>query len=208
LSENGLYRNNLKTCNFYYLKRGNITVNCHTLSPYSNIIIFKNKCSLKQNIDYTDILIYIRKIVRSVNLETKRIQKRHDISIPQLLTLTFLGKQPDYQSTSTIIKKYLMLNSSTLTGIITRLESKGWIAKVPSNNDKRSTKIVLTIQGLNFLDSTPEIMHDVLSKKLEELPPDKLRELQVSFESIIDFLDIDKIEASPIIVGGTDILND
>jgi DNA-binding MarR family transcriptional regulator len=171
------------------------------------LLSFLNKCSLKQNIDYTDTLIYIRKIVRSVNLETKRIEKKHDISIPQLLTLTFLRKQSDYQSTSTAIKNYLMLNSSTLTGIITRLESKNWIAKVPSNNDRRSTRIVLTIKGLNFLDSTPEIMHDVLSKKLEALSPEKLKDLQTSFEYIVDFLDIEKVEASPIIVGGTNISN-
>ncbi len=163
---------------------------------------------MKQNIDYTDILIYIRKIVRSVNLETKRIEKKHDISIPQLLTLTFLRKQSDYQSTSTDIKNYLTLNSSTVTGIITRLESKGWIAKSPFKNDKRKTKIILTIQGLNFLDSTPEIMHDILSKKLEVLSPERLKALQISFEYIIDFLDIEKVEASPIIVGGTNIPND
>lgn len=197
---------NYRKCHFFHSKRCKIDFKCHTLSS-PLIFIVLNKYRLKQNIDYTDILIYIRKIVRSVNLETKRIQRKHDISIPQLLTLTFLKKQPDYQSTSTNIKNYLMLNSSTVTGILTRLESKSWIAKIPSNNDKRSTKIILTIQGLKFLDATPEIMHDVLSQKLEKLSPKKLKELQISFEYIISFLDIENVDASPIFVGGTNIAN-
>jgi hypothetical protein len=51
-------------------------------------------------------------------------------------------------------------------------------------------------------------MHDVLSKKLEELSSEKLKELQISFECIIDFLDIENVDASPIFVGGTNISDD
>lgn len=163
---------------------------------------------MKENIDYTDILIYIRKIVRSVNLETKRIQKKHDVSIPQLLTLTFLQKQPHYQSTSKEIKTYLTLNSSTVTGIITRLESKGWIAKTPSANDKRSTNIILTVKGSDFLKETPQPLHELLSKRLSQLSPEKIAELENAFELIINFLDIEAVDASPIVVGGTNIPND
>jgi len=163
---------------------------------------------LKENIDYTDILIYIRKIVRSVNLETKRIQKKYDVSIPQLLTLTFLQKQPNYQSTGKAIKNYLTLNSSTVTGIITRLESKGWIAKTPSDKDKRSTNIVLTVKGLNFLKETPLLLHELLTQRLSQLSPESIVELQNAFELIIDFLDIEAVDASPIVVGGTNIPQD
>ncbi len=163
---------------------------------------------MKEQIDYTDILIYIRKIVRSVNLETKRIQKRHDISIPQLLTLLFLEKQPNYQSTGKDIKAYLTLNPSTVTGIITRLQSKGWIAKVPSYKDKRSTNIVLTVKGLNFLKETPQPLHDLLTERLSQLSPDKILELQKAFELIIGFLDIEAIDASPIVAGGTYLQSD
>ena len=44
---------------------------------------------------YADLMISIRKIVRAVNLESKRIEKNHGLSIPQLLTLKFLKEHLD-----------------------------------------------------------------------------------------------------------------
>ena len=41
----------------------------------------------------------VRKIVRAVNLESKRIEKNFGISIPQLLTLKYLNESPEYRST-------------------------------------------------------------------------------------------------------------
>ncbi len=37
--------------------------------------------------DYKEILIQIRRIVRSINLESKKIQKDFSVSIPQILCL-------------------------------------------------------------------------------------------------------------------------
>ena len=41
--------------------------------------------------NFIDILIRLRKIVRSVNLESKRVEKEQGVSIPQLLCLQFLA---------------------------------------------------------------------------------------------------------------------
>ena len=71
-----------------------------------------------------DILIKIRKIVRSLNLESKAIQKDFGLSITQLLCLSHLEKTPNYQTTHKELMELLSLNSSTVTGIINRLEKK------------------------------------------------------------------------------------
>ena len=42
---------------------------------------------------YSGIMISIRKIVRAINLESKRIEKDYSLSIPQLLTLKFLEEK-------------------------------------------------------------------------------------------------------------------
>ena len=93
---------------------------------------------------YSEVMISVRKIVRAINLESKRIEKNLGISIPQLLTLKHLNEQSDYKSTMRRLKDFLSLNASTATGIVARLEAKGYIARLPDPNDKRSTPIVLT----------------------------------------------------------------
>lgn len=152
------------------------------------------------NMDYnTCILIEIRRIVRAINLESKRIQKDFGISIPQLLCLNFLSKCKEYQSTHRDLTRYLQLNSSTVTGIINRLEKKGLIARLPKKEDKRVTYLSLTSKGYKVLDKTPDLLHEKLSKKLADLPADKVKRIIDSLEFLISALGIEDIDASPVI---------
>lgn len=154
---------------------------------------------------YTDVLISIRQIVRSVNLESKRIQKEYGISIPQLLCLNFLNEAPNYKATHKQIKSFLQLNASTVTGIITRLERKGLVARLPSENDRRVGYIVLTAQGAELLRKAPEPLHEIVAVKLKSLSDDDLKDLRRAFDTIIKFLEIDDVSAAPIITAATDI---
>ncbi|MBL6448984.1 MarR family transcriptional regulator [Fulvivirga sp. 29W222] len=149
--------------------------------------------------DSTSILINIRKILRSVNLESKRIQKEYGISIPQLLTLNFLKTCDDFKATHGQISKYLNLNSSTVTGIISRLEKKGYVAKLPNLKDKRITYVALTTNGASLLKKTPELMHEQLQTKLNKLSEDQLKEIERGFKLLIDVMGIDNIDAYPLV---------
>ncbi len=154
---------------------------------------------------YTEILTSIRQIIRSVNLESKRIEKEYGISIPQLLCLYYLSERENYHATQKEIKDFLKLNASTVTGIISRLERKGWVARLPKQKDKRVSVISITANGVALLENTPEPLHQQLSDKLKKLSPEKLQQLKASFDTIIDFLNIESVKASPIITAGTDI---
>ena len=148
--------------------------------------------------NYAEILINIRKISRSVNLESKRLEKEYGISIPQLLALSFLREKENYQASHKAIKDFLKLNASTVTGIITRLEKKGMVAKLPRLNDKRVSLITLTAKGAELLKAVPHPLHQQISQKLQSLSPQQLTQLNEAFRAIIDILKIDDIEDSPV----------
>ncbi len=147
----------------------------------------------------TEILIKVRKIVRSINLESKRIQKEFGVSIPQVLCLSYLKNSKNYQNSQLEIRKYLNLNSSTVTGIIGRLEKRGLIARLPNISDKRINIIALTAAGDKLLDSVPPLLHNRLSGKLEILPQESLEYLVKTLDMLINMLDIQNIEASPVL---------
>ncbi|MDX8341048.1 MarR family transcriptional regulator [Draconibacterium sp. IB214405] len=147
----------------------------------------------------TDILIKIRKIVRSVDIESKKIQKEHGVSIPQVLCLSFLNESPNYQSTQGEIRKYLNLNPSTVSGIINRLEKKGFLARLPKTGDKRVVNITLTSAGHKLLSSIPSLLHEQLSEKLLQLNESELATVEAGLNTLVKILDIEKIEASPMI---------
>ncbi|HKK74266.1 MAG TPA: MarR family transcriptional regulator [Saprospiraceae bacterium] len=155
--------------------------------------------------DHTDVLTSLRRIIRTVNLESKRIEKEHGISIPQLLCLNFLKDRPSYQASQKEIKDVLSLNASTVTGIINRLEKKGLIAKLPRRDDRRVANISLTAKGLSLMQETPEPMHLRLTENLGKLSDSELQELRKAFRLISDFLGAGAIDASPILTSETTI---
>ncbi|MCF8224341.1 MAG: MarR family transcriptional regulator [Bacteroidales bacterium] len=149
--------------------------------------------------DTTDILIKIRKIVRSINLESKKIQKEHGVSIPQVLCLNFLQRCPNFQSTQGEIRKFLNLNSSTVSGIIHRLEKKGLLARLPKSGDKRVVNIALTSDGQKMLSTIPALLHERLSERLQELDEKEITMLQNGLDMLVSMLDIQEVEASPVL---------
>lgn len=149
--------------------------------------------------DTFDIIVNIRKIVRSLNLESKSIQKEFGLSITQLMCLGHLQGAPSYQSTHKELMDLLSLNSSTVTGIINRLEKRGYIARMRKTGDRRVTYITLTASGIKLLEETPNILHNRLAKKLKALCEDDKLMVNKALEIIISAMQINKLDAAPVL---------
>ncbi len=146
-----------------------------------------------------EIIIKMRQIVRSINLESKKIQKQYGVSIPQVLCLNFIKESANYQSTQREIRNYLNLNASTITGIINRLEKKGLIARLPKLGDKRVSNIALTADGQRLLEKLPPLLQDKLTAQLNELPYEKVSRIENALNDLIELLNIKEIDASPVL---------
>ncbi len=149
--------------------------------------------------NFIDILIRLRKIVRSVNIESKRVEKEQGVSIPQLLCLQFLAEQENFKTNAAKLKAFLNLNASTISGILRRLEKKGFISKLPKESDKRVTLISLTASGMDLLQSAPITFQQKLSEKLQALPPEKLQTIIEGIDLLTQIMEVEELEASPII---------
>jgi DNA-binding MarR family transcriptional regulator len=155
--------------------------------------------------DTTEILVKIRKILRSINLESKKIQKEYGVSIPQVLCLSYLRNSEGFQSSQGEIRKFLNLNSSTVHGIINRLEKKGYLARLPKSGDKRVVKIALTTSGDELLQRMPSLLHEQLSHRLQQLEQTELQAVLKSLDTLVYLLDIESLDASPMLTIEVDL---
>ncbi|HCM76837.1 MAG TPA: MarR family transcriptional regulator [Cytophagales bacterium] len=146
-----------------------------------------------------DILVDIRKIVRSINLESKRVQKEFGISIPQLLCLGHIERAEGKATTHGELMKLLSLNSSTVTGIINRLEKRECVKRLPKSGDKRITYIGITPKGSEVVMKSPDILHDQLVAKIKGLPPATQQKIKESLTIIVQAMEIEDMEAAPLI---------
>lgn len=149
--------------------------------------------------DSIEIIVSIRKIVRSLNLESKSIQKDFGLSITQLLCMGHLQNNPNYQSTHKELMELLSLNSSTVSGIINRLEKRGYVVRLPKTGDRRVTFVTLTASGIKLLEETPNVLHDRLAQKLDALSEEDKLMVKKAMEIITSAMQIKQIDASPLL---------
>ncbi|MFT5055993.1 MAG: DNA-binding MarR family transcriptional regulator [Pseudoalteromonas distincta] len=148
---------------------------------------------------YIEILIKLRKIIRSINLESKKIEKELGISIPQFLVLQYLSNQDDYRAFAKDIKSYLNLNASTVSGIISRLDSKSLVARSTKPDDKRASFIILTAKGADLINKYPPTLQEKLTQRLKKLSPDQIAELDRNIELLTVIMDVEDIDATPLL---------
>lgn len=155
-----------------------------------------------------ELMIRIRKIVRAIHLESKKIQKDYGVSIPQLLCLQYLDSKEDKQAKLKEAASFLHLNSSTVSGIIDRLEARALAVRLPKQGDRRTTLIALTSKGEKVLKSTPTLLQDRLNQHLLSASESDIAAQIAALDQIIAMLGIENVEAAPMLAAQSDLGKD
>jgi len=124
-------------------------------------------------------LIALRRIIRATDLHSKRVRRESGLTVPQVVLLQaieVLGEVSGRQ-----LAEEISLSQSTVSTILDRLESRAYVERYRSPQDRRVVHVRLTGLGLQALDRAPALLHVKFIEALEQLPA---REQQVIFESL------------------------
>jgi DNA-binding MarR family transcriptional regulator len=91
------------------------------------------------------IMQSIRRIVRAVDLYSRKLKSRCDLTAPQLVCLSTIVEHTPL--TVSEIAKRVFLSSSTVVGILDRLETRGLIRRERSTSDRRVVNILASDLG-------------------------------------------------------------
>jgi DNA-binding MarR family transcriptional regulator len=98
--------------------------------------------------DADPVLEFLR-LMWAVDHELHRVSKRMigrlGLTAPQRLAVRFIGREPGL--TPGGLAELLHLDPGTVTGIVQRLESAGFISRVRSDDDTRRMHLTLTSRG-------------------------------------------------------------
>jgi DNA-binding MarR family transcriptional regulator len=139
-----------------------------------------------------EIIYQIRRLMQAGELYTKELNKTYQVSVPQLscvLALYENGPLPPSQ-----IAKHIMVKSSTVTGIIDRLEPKGLVCRLRDSSDRRVINIQLTKRGNELArNAPPPIQHKVVDG-LKRLPQKKIEKIVKSLRTLTQLLDVQDMD--------------
>ncbi|MBD3220443.1 MarR family transcriptional regulator [bacterium] len=143
------------------------------------------------------ILRSLRRIMRAVDVHSRRLAAEYRITGPQVLCLQTVSD--DGPMTVTALAKLVHLSSSTVVGIIDRLEQRGWIVRERSRKDRRQILIHVTEEGRELLANVPSPLQERLADGLAELPEKEQVELATAIERIVELLEVPDFGAAPLL---------
>ncbi len=92
-----------------------------------------------------------------------------DLTAVQYAALVAIGSYPDVDATR--LSQLVAFDRSTLGDVLERMEAKGWVARGPSQSDKRVKRIRLTRRGADLLRHASPAVGRVQQRLLAPLPP-------------------------------------
>jgi DNA-binding MarR family transcriptional regulator len=151
------------------------------------------------------ILRALRKIIRSVDIYSKKLVGSHDVTAPQLVCLITIAQEGPLSLTRIAEKVYL--SPSTVVGILDRLESKGLVLRARDTRDRRLVNVTATATGRRLASHAPSPLQAGLANALKNLPEIEQATIALSLNRIVDLMEAEAIDASPVLDTGT-ILTD
>lgn len=147
------------------------------------------------------VLQSLRRIIRAVEIHSKKLVHSHKITGPQLGCLAAIKENGPL--TTTKLAQAVYLSPSTIVGIVDRLEEKNLVTRQRGSKDRRQVQVHLTEAGEQLLDRAPSALQDTLAAALKSLPELEQVSITLALEKIVDLMEAGKIEASPVLETGS-----
>ena len=158
--------------------------------------LFFETCGLR-------VLLALRRIIRAVDIYSRKLNSDFSITAPQLLCLYSIGK--DDGLTLTALANNVNLGASTANGIVDRLVVKGLVERNRSNEDRRRVTLRLTPAGREMAKAAPALLQDRLAESLRKLPDLEQAAIALSLERVVELMEAQDLDTSPNLLPGAQI---
>ena len=140
------------------------------------------------------VLKSLRRIIRAVDIHSKKLSQEFHITAPQMICLYSLQKNGSM--TQSELAKDVDLGMSTVNGIIDRLEAKQWIVRNRDDVDRRKVYLEITDSDKLQAYEAPALLQDKLSEALQALPELEQAAIALSLERIVELMGVGHLDAS------------
>ena len=149
------------------------------------------------------VLVALRRIIRAVDIYSRKLNNEFKITAPQLMCLYSLGRQDGI--TLSALAKEVNLGMSTVNGIVDRLESKALLTRTRSETDRRRVTLSITPKGREVAKAAPSLLQDRLSNALRQLPELEQAAIAFSLERVVELMEAEQLDASPNLMSGVSL---
>ncbi len=152
------------------------------------------------------IVASLRRIMRAVDLHSHRLVEAFGMTGPQLATLQEVQRLGP--TSASAIARAVHLSQGTVTGILTRLETRGLMTRQRSSTDRRSVVVSITAEGDRLLDTAPSLLQDRFRHELERLEEWERLLILSTLQRVASLMGAEDLDAAPHLISDTVNLSD
>ena len=146
---------------------------------------------------HDDVLIAVRRIMRAVDLHSKKLMKASGLTSSQRVVLQMLSQSGP--STPSILARNVSLSQATVTVILDRLGERELITRARSQTDRRNGVVDITDAGRQCLANAPEALQAGFLEAFGDLADWEQHMLIASLQRVAELMSAENVDAAPIL---------
>lgn len=152
-----------------------------------------------------EILRSIRRILRRVSQQSRHLSRVSGLTVPQYLCMKAIREADGSRSTVARVAAAVRLSTATVSRILDRLATAGYVVKARGEQDRRKVWLSLTKTGRERLESVPTPLQEQFLDRLHGLGTDEKVTLRTALERIVDMMEAGDIDGAPMLAPGDDV---
>jgi DNA-binding MarR family transcriptional regulator len=147
------------------------------------------------------ILVALRRIVRAIDLHSRRLVQDYGLTGPQVVLLRELVRNGEMHAAE--LAKNISLSHATVTDILNRLEKRALIVRTRSLVDRRRILVKPTERAVGLVEQSPPLLQEQFSEQLATLQDWELAQILSVLQRVASMMDVRQIDASPLLATGS-----
>ena len=152
---------------------------------------------LKQEPIENQVLVALRRIIRSIDMHSRTLVKYYGLTGPQLVVLQEISKNEEI--TPGRLAEAISLSQATVSGILERLEKRDLVIRRRSESDRRRVLVRTTAKADQMLDSGPPIMQISFVDAFKNLQDWEQTMILSSLQHLVNLMNAEALDAAPIL---------
>ena len=136
----------------------------------------------------------LRRIFKAIENYSREVSREYGITGPQLWALKTISQNENLSLSE--LGKGMFLHPSTITGLVDRLEKRGFVLRKRDREDRRVINIQLTAKGATLVKKSPNPIQGRMIHGLRRLKREELHAIFNSLKKLVEIMEAQNVKAT------------
>lgn len=147
---------------------------------------------------HEEVLVALRRVMRAVDIHSRRLERELGLSGPQLVLLHVLKRLGEVPMGR--LAREVHVSQATATALVDRLQAKGLAVRTRSTEDGRRVLVRLTPAGHRLLRHAPPPLQEHFVQRFQGMVDWEQDQILSSLQRLAQMMDAETIDTAPMLL--------